>query len=366
MLINSKTDCVIDPACESFLGKVLDPPTYGFAKDGKLVVPTHSELFREFRGNLNVFGPHGDWLALLSWTFTFLLVIPFILFFTTYFSVKLLFVGLVYSMVAMGTHGTIYLHRFCTHRAYTFRHPIYRFFVRNLTIKIIPEEVYAISHRVHHWKSEKPGDPYNVHGGWLYCFLSDANHQRIAQDLTEKEYGNLKKFLNHSGVKLNTYAQYKKYGSLCHPFRTVLHYVLNWSFWFGAFYLIGGPALAVAIFGMAAVWAFGVRTYNYDGHGGGKDKKVEGSDFLAENLAINQLWPGYVAGEWHNNHHLYPNGARSGFLPYQIDLAWLFIRFYRAIGGIKSYKDYRADFYRDHYNPYLVRTRVPESVPTNS
>ena len=349
-------ESVVDRSSESFLAKVLDPPTYGFTRNGQLYVPSTRELFREFLGNMNIFGPQGDWLALVNWAFTFSLVIPFVLFFVYYFNFAYLFIGLTYAMVLMGTHGTIYLHRFCTHRAFTFRNSFARFFVRNMGIKIIPEEVYAISHRVHHWKSEKPGDPYNVHGGWLYCFMSDANHQRIAQDLSEKDYEQLKKLLNHTGVKLNSYAQYKRWGSLSHPVRTVVHYLLNWGFWFAVFYAIAGIPFAIAMFGMAGVWAFGVRTFNYDGHGRGKDRRVEGIDFDTETLAINQIWVGYVAGEWHSNHHLYPNGARSGFLPYQLDLAWLFIRFYQLIGGVKTLKDYKADFYRDHYDPYLAST----------
>ncbi len=354
----------VDAGCESFLGRVLDPPSYGYVRDGKFYVPTTGELLREFRSHLNPFGYRHDWLATMGWAFTCSLVIPFFAFFAFYFSVKTMLIGLVYAMVVMGTCGTIYLHRYCTHRAYTFRNSFTRFFVRNLAIKVIPEEVYVVSHHVHHWKSELPGDPYNVHGGFLYCFLADANHQRISQKLSEKEYDQLKKLMTHTGVKLNSYAQYQRFGSLCHPLRTFIHFLANWSFWFAVFYALGGFPFAVGMFGMAGVWAFGVRTYNFDGHGRGKDKRQAGIDFDTDNLSINQVWPGYVAGEWHNNHHLYPNGARSGFLPYQLDLAWEFIRFYRAIGGIVSLKDYRADFYRDHYDPYIASLGNPNEALT--
>nr|MBA2321931.1 acyl-CoA desaturase [Deltaproteobacteria bacterium] len=67
---------------------------------------------------------------------------------------------------------------------------------------------------------------------------------------------------------------------------------------------------------------------------------------------------GFVAGEWHNNHHLYPNGARSGFLWYQLDLAWLFIRFYAAIGGITSYRDPKAQFLKVHYEPWVAAQKA--------
>ncbi|MFO1520069.1 MAG: fatty acid desaturase [bacterium] len=336
-----------------FLSGILEPPSYGFSREGKFYVPTRREIFAEFFSRINFFQSKKNWLAFWSWFSTLILAIPLSIFFLRYFSWPLLFLGLFYSMVVLGTFGTVYYHRYSTHKAYTFKNKFWRFICRNLVIKLIPEELYVVSHHVHHHLPELPGDPYNVHGGWLYCFLADANHQPIAKNLSEKSYEQLTKLLQHTGVNLNDYGQYKKWGSLCHPGFTLFHYFFNWLFWFAVFYFVGGFALATAIFGLAGVWAVGVRTFNFDGHGGGKDKRVSGIDFNRKDLSINQVWPGYVAGEWHNNHHLYPNGARSGFLPYQLDLAWLFIRFYSSIGGIDSYRDYKEDFFRDHYRPYL-------------
>jgi stearoyl-CoA desaturase (delta-9 desaturase) len=222
-----------------------------------------------------------------------------------------------------------------------------------LVIKIIPEEVYVVSHHVHHKKSDKPGDPYNAHAGFLYCFLADANHQRVSPDLSSDDYDRVRAMLAHTGVHMNSYAQYQRWGSVCHPGYTLLHYALNWAFWYGAFFLLGGHALATAVFGGAAVWAFGIRTFNYAGHGSGKDQRVAGVDFNQHDRAVNQLWPGFVAGEWHSNHHLYASSARAGFLPHQLDLPWLFIRAAAALGAITSYNDARADFYREYYDPYL-------------
>jgi len=337
----------------SFLDRVLRLPSYGYVRNGELYVPTHRELFREFLGNLNIFASKKNWLPLLGWTASLSLGIPLALFLTSYFSWPLLIIGFVYSMVILGTHGTIWLHRYSTHRAYQFRNPLARFICRNLVIKVVPEEIYAVSHHVHHQRSEKPGDPYNVHGGWLYCFLADANHQMVNPDLDEREYAQLCKLIGHTGVRANSYKNYQRWGTICHPARTIAHYILNWSFWYAVFFWIGGTPLALAIFGMSGVWAIGVRTYNFDGHGRGKDKRQEGIDFHTRDLSINQVWPGYVAGEWHNNHHLYPNSARCGFLPYQLDLAWVFIRTWSRIGAISTYRDNKADFMRDYYLPYL-------------
>lgn len=345
----------------AFLATVLHPPAYGFSRGEELYVPTKKELAREFFSRLNCFKNKKNWLPCFGWGSSFLLTIPFFLFFTHYFSWKYFIIAFFYSMVVLGTHGTIWYHRYCTHRAYQFSHPIWRFLVRHMVIKIIPEETYVVSHHVHHQMAEKPGDPYNVNGGWWYCFLADVTHQPIARDLSEQDYQRIVTMLDHTGGFANSYRQYQRWGSICHPVFTLLSFSLNWLFWYGVFYFLGGHGLAVTIFASAGFWAFGVRTFNFDGHGAGKDKRRDGVDFNRKDLSINQLWPGLVTGEWHNNHHLFPNGARAGFLPYQLDYAWYFILFYKAIGGIKSYRDYKEQFMTVYYEPYLLNKRVSVS-----
>lgn len=355
---------MIKPQKISFLQGVLEPPSYGFLKNGEFYRPTQRELANEFMGRMNVFQSKKNWLPLLGWSLSASLAIPLIIFLTHYFSWPLFFLGLAYGMVAMGSHGTFWLHRYGAHRAFVFRNKFVIWVCRNLVIKIIPEEIYVVSHHVHHRSSEKPGDPYNVHGGWLYCFLSDANHQMIKADFNCADYAQLCKMMNHMGVKLNSHEQYLRYGTLCHPFRTIMHYLLNWAFWFGVFYWMGGPALATALFGFAGVWAFGVRTFNFDGHGRGKDKQKPGVDFHRDDMSINQIWPGFVAGEWHNNHHLFPSGARSGFLSYQLDLPWMLIRTLKWTGAITSYRDYKPEFIRDYHEPFLKNKRLLRVQPT--
>jgi len=346
----------------AFLDRVLDPPSYGFTRDQKLYVPTSAEIFREFFTRLNILKSRKNWLPFFGWAIILVFAPFFFLFLFRYFTWPLFIIGFIYSMVILGTHGTIYLHRYSTHHAFTLRNRFWLFILRNLVVKLIPEETYVVSHHVHHYISEKPGDPYNVHGGWLYCFLADVNHQSIARDFSKEDYAKTAALVGHTGMGLNSYEQYQKWGSIAHPVRTVLQFLSNWIFWFGAFYLMGGMPLAVTLFGWSAVWAVGVRTFNYDGHGGGKDKRKEGIDFNRSDLSINQVWPGMVTGEWHNNHHLYPNGIRAGFLPYQWDYAWLFIRFYKAIGAVTSTRDYKDQFMTNYYEPYLRQKALAKAA----
>jgi stearoyl-CoA desaturase (delta-9 desaturase) len=348
----------------SFLDRVLHEPSYGFRRNGVFYAPSSREIWSEFFRVLDPRRNKRNWLALFTWSCHVALALPLFFFARDHFSWPLLALGFVYSMIVLGSHGTIWLHRYATHRSYRFRNGFFRALCRNLVIKLIPEETYVISHHVHHNRSDQPGDPYNAQGGFLYCFLADVTHQGIAKDLDAADYDRVRAMLQHTGLRMNDYASYREWGSVCHPASTALHYALNWAFWYGAFFLIGGHALALAMFGSACVWAFGVRTFNFAGHGSGQDLRRDGSDFNTDDRAINQLWPGYVAGEWHSNHHLYPGSARCGFLRHQVDLAFYFIWSWKRLGAISSYRDFKPDFVRDHYQPYLrqqalLATRAP-------
>jgi fatty-acid desaturase len=343
----------------NFLDSILDPPSYGWVDNsGQLSKPTIKQLFSEFFKRLNIFNSRKNWLPFFSWIRVLILAPLFFLFIFKYFTITSFVVFFVYSMILMGTHGTIWHHRYCTHHAYTFRNKFWKIITQNLTIVMIPEEIYVISHHVHHAKSDEPGDPYNASGGFFYCFLADANHQPVAKDLSESDFNKAVNLMKHTGVKMNTYLQYKKWGSLTQPFSALLLCILNWSFWYGSAFLIGGHALAVTIFGAAAFWAVGVRTFNYEGHGKGEDKKREGTDFNTKDMSINQIWPGLVAGEWHNNHHLYPKSARTGFLTHQIDFAWYYIWLLNKMGIVTSYNDSKKEFKFRFAEPYFEQKRL--------
>jgi fatty-acid desaturase len=338
----------------SLLNRALKTPRYGYEKNGLFFRPSISEIFFEFIHGLNIFRSKKNWLALLSWVATLSFLIPLAIFCKFFWNWRLALLGLAYSMIILGSHGTFWFHRYCTHRAFKFRNSFFRNLARNMVIKIVPEEIYVISHHVHHQMAEKAGDPYNVYGGWLYCFLADVNHQAINRELSEKDYNRVSALLRDTGVHVNDFEGYLHWGSLCHPLWTITHYVLNWSFWYAFFFFVGGHALACAIFGFAGVWAVGIRTFNFEGHGKGRDRQRDGIDFHHGDISVNQAWPGLVAGEWHNNHHLYPNSARSGYLYYQLDLPWLFIRGLFKLGVISSFKDSKEEFLKNFYKPYLL------------
>ena len=342
----------------AFMQRILEEPSYGWKNEqGELVKPSNREIVREALSRLNVIKDKKNWMSAISW-FMILCMTPFLfLFIFKYFSIWLLLGTMAYAMIIISTHGTIWYHRYCTHRAYEFKSPFWRFLTQNLVIKTFPEEIYVISHHVHHAISDEPGDPYNAKAGYLYCMLSDINHQSIAKDLTEEEYNKVSMFMDHTGVKRSTYAQYQKWGSIATPGYTIRAWLLNWAFWFTVLTLIGGPGLACALFTGAMMWYMLVPAFNYNGHGKGEVLHKDGIDFDRRNLSINQTRPGLFSGEWHNNHHLYPRSARAGFLPYQIDLAWIYIYCLSKIGGVSSYRDAKPLFLKKYAPERLTKSK---------
>lgn len=344
----------------AFIDSILYAPSYGWQDmNGDVVVPTKAQLWKEAFSRMNIFATKKNWISLFSMLIALCIFPLLYLFIFEYFSWYLIIPVVLYSMPIMGTHGTIWYHRYGTHKSYTFSHPIWRFMTQNLVIKTLPEEIYIISHHVHHSKSDEPGDPYNAQAGFWYCMLAEFNHQRIAPNLSEQDYKKAVHFMKHTGVQLNSYEQYRKWGSLATPLYTVAITLLNWGFWFTAFYLIGGPGLACAMFLGAILWFMLVRAFNYTGHGGGHVKHRDGIDFDRSNLSINQSRPGLMAGEWHNNHHLYPGSARAGFLPHQIDSAWIYIYILYKLKMVSSYKDSRKEFMRK----YIIKGHSRDMIP---
>jgi len=202
-------------AKNTFIDNLLQKPSYGWKNEkGVLSIPTVKQLWLEAFSRVNIFKTKKNWISFLTVSMIACMIPFFILFLFYYFSWWLVIAVVVYSMVVMGTHGTIWFHRYCTHKSYTFSHPLWRIITQNLVIKTVPEEIYVVSHHVHHSKSDEPGDPYNPQAGFLYCMLAEFNHQRVSPHLTENDHKKVVHFMKHTGVQLNSYKQYQKWGSM--------------------------------------------------------------------------------------------------------------------------------------------------------
>lgn len=341
---------------KNYLDIVLKRPRYGFEKTGELYFPTKEEYQAEIKERLNVLRDRKNWITVFSILTTLLLLIPLALFGIFYFDLKILLISICYTMIIKNVHCTAYLHRFVSHKAFQIKNAFWLFLFRHATVKVISEEIYGISHLVHHAKSEKPGDPYNALGGWAYCFFAEITHNPIAHDLSKENYTRTANLLKHTGIRLNSYEEYKRWGTVSHPLFLLLTYLGNWVFWFSAFYfLFGNIAYPLAFFGMSGIWAISIRNFNFKGHGSGEDRHKEGRDFYKKDLSVNIPLAGYAAGEWHNNHHAYPTSARNDFLPNQPDFTFYTIYLFYKLGIVTKYIDKKEQFLKE-YRPQTTLT----------
>src|ERR1700761_3034835 len=106
----------------AFLDNVLQPPSYGWKDEhGSLIHPSIKQILKEFFSRLNVFSNRKNWLPFFSWLKVLCLIPFFALFVFKFLNPYTFIAAFVYSMIIMGTHGTIWHHRYCTHGAYSFK-----------------------------------------------------------------------------------------------------------------------------------------------------------------------------------------------------------------------------------------------------
>ncbi|MDA1094094.1 MAG: fatty acid desaturase [Acidobacteria bacterium] len=204
-------------------------------------------------------------------------------------------------------------HRLHTHRSYTVPKAIeYLFAVCGaLTLQGGPI-FWAAIHRIHHQRSDKPGDPHTPHDGkwWshiLWTIFGEERHSntevmgRYAPDLMKDRFYRV---LNRwHWVPL-----------------VVLGLVLlaiggwPWALW--------GIFLRVTV-GLHCTWLVNSATHLW-----GK-RRFDTSDDSKNNWWVALL----TFGEgWHNNHHAYPRSAKHGLVSRELDVSWLQIRFLAWLG----------------------------------
>ncbi len=161
-------------------------------------------------------------------------------------------------------------------------------------------------HRAHHTFSDTEKDPHPQYLGFLFGHMlwpfvsikgvGESQHRRTTPpDLASKGYFVLlEKYNLHIGI-----------------LSLVLLYV-----WGGLPFLIWGGFLRIVVV-MHITWSV-----NSIGHRFGY-RRYETKDSSRNNWMVALL----AFGEgWHNNHHRYPNSARMGLSPLEVDFSWYLIR----------------------------------------
>jgi len=177
---------------------------------------------------------------------------------------------------------------------------------------------WVATHRIHHQKSDKPGDPHSPrdgawwsHVGWI--IFGEANHNRTAAmakyapDLAKDPFY----------VWLNNYHWVPL---------TALGVIL---------YAVGGLPLFLwagclrVVVGLHATWFVNSATHMW---GSRRFKTTDDSR--------NSWWVALITfGEgWHNNHHAHPTSVRHGLAWYEFDPTWLQLKALSMLGVISDLK----------------------------
>lgn len=210
-------------------------------------------------------------------------------------------------------------HRLHTHRSYKVPLALEYFFAVCGALTLEGGPIFWVAtHRIHHQKSDKPGDPHSPregawwsHMGWILFGETKHNNTRLlakyAPDVAKHRFY----------VWLNDYHWVPS---------VVLAVVL---------YLVGGLPMLLwggflrIIVGLHVTWLVNSATHMWGYR-----------RFATTDDSRNNWWVALITfGEgWHNNHHAHPTSARHGLTWYEFDISWITIKLLRALGIAKAVK----------------------------
>ena len=232
------------------------------------------------------------------------------LFYTTWQAVV---VALVLHWICIGWGIGLGYHRLHTHRSYKTPKIVEYFFALCATMTLQGGPIFwTAMHRIHHQKSDQPGDPHTPRDGkwWshmLWTIFGEELHGdtevlgRYAPDLMKDRFYRV--LTRWHWVPLTALG-------------LILLAIggLPWLLW--------GVFLRV-VFGLHCTWLVNSATHLW-----GKRR------FDTRDDSRNSLWVALLTfGEgWHNNHHAHPTSARHGMTWREIDLTWMQLRIMKWLG----------------------------------
>jgi fatty-acid desaturase len=194
------------------------------------------------------------------------------------------------------------------------------------------------NHRHHHAHTDENGDPHSpvldgfwhAHNGWyigtkkpLICILySCAGPLRALYDGYNRPRTNQQ--YNHLAQDVAAISYYHR---ISKPIPYSIMVWLETILFFGGVYVIwGSQGFIFLLITSILIYNFGDFVDSLAHLHGERPYEVR---HYARNHWITGIFAG---GEWHANHHTFPNSAKFGLLPYQFDLSWEMIRMLRWFG----------------------------------
>jgi stearoyl-CoA desaturase (Delta-9 desaturase) len=233
------------------------------------------------------------------------------------FSWHALAVALFLFWMCTGLGISMGYHRLHTHRSYQVPLALEYFFAVCGTLTLEGGPIFWVStHRIHHQKSDLPGDPHSprdggwwAHMGWL--LVGDSKHgnsplmSKYAPDLTKDRF----------------YVWLDRYHWVPMIVLGIALFALG-----GISFVLWGVCLRVVV-GLHTTWLVNSATHMWG------SRRFDTRDDSRNNWLIALM----TSGEgWHNNHHAHPTSARHGLTWYEFDLSWIQIKILMFFGIAKS------------------------------
>ena len=233
------------------------------------------------------------------------------------FSWKNLAITVFLYWVATGLGISMGYHRLHTHRSYKVPLWLEYFFALCGTLTLEGGPIFWVAvHRIHHQKSDLPGDPHSPrdgafwsHMGWI--LFGETNHNntkmmsKYAPDLAKHKFY----------IWLNNYHWV--------PVSIMAALILV----FGGWQMLLWTTFFRIVFGLHATWLVNSATHMWGAR-----------RFATRDDSRNNWWVALISfGEgWHNNHHAHPTSARHGLAWYEFDPSWILITILKKFGVAKS------------------------------
>jgi len=194
---------------------------------------------------------------------------------------------------------------------------------------------WVATHRIHHQKSDQPGDPHSpreggwwAHMGWL--LVGESKHSNTP--LMSKYAPDL--------VKDRFYVWLDYFHWVPMIVLGIMLFALG-----GVSFVLWGICLRVVV-GLHSTWLVNSATHMWGSR-----------RFDTRDDSRNNWWIALItSGEgWHNNHHAHPTSARHGLAWYEFDLSWIQIRilmFFRIAKSVRVAKISTALAERDASTVY--------------
>src|SRR5579862_2891105 len=226
------------------------------------------------------------------------------------------YAAFTFAMVELMLLGvTLYLHRDQSHGGLVL-HPALRHFFRFwlwFCSGTVTREWVAV-HRRHHAFADRPGDPHSPVVFGLKRVVLGGYELYVAAARDPNILANYGRGTPDDWLERKLYSRFPKLG-------IVLFVVLQ-------LVAFGVPAITMLAVQLVAQPFLAAGIINGLGH------HVGYRSFEMPTAATNIVpWGVLIGGEeLHNNHHAFPSSARLAVQWWEIDLGWLFIRLFRALG----------------------------------